>query len=114
MRVLELIENPAQVWFGKREKDVAKLKEENEVLRALVKDSSQSLPVDRGVKGMVPKATLEVVEQEKAELQQTIRDKEKRLQRLKEVRSSQTVSIDFTDHLRCRYTPLKQRSSVGS
>lgn len=114
MRVWELIGNPAQVWFGKREEDVAKLKEENEVLRELAKNSSQSLRVDRGVEGMVPKATLEVVQNEKAELEQMIRDKEKRLKRLQEVRSSQTVSIDFTDHLCCRSTPRKQRSSAGS
>ncbi len=114
MRVLELIGNPAQVWFGKREEDVAKLKKENEVLRELVKDSSQSLQVDRSVEGMVPKATLEVIQKETAELEQTIRDKEKRLRRLQEVRSSQTISIHFTDGLCCRSTHLKQRSSAGS
>ena len=114
VRVLELIGNPAQVWFGKREEDVAKLKEENAVLRELAKDSPQSLQVDRGVEGMVPKATLEVVQNEKAELEQTIRDKEKRLLRLQEVRCLQTVSIVFTDHLCCRSTELKQRSSAES
>jgi len=86
VRVLELIGNPAQVWFGKREEDVTKLKKENEVLRALVKDSSQAVQVDRHVEDMVPKATLEVVQEEKAELEQTIRDKEKRLLRLQQVR----------------------------
>ena len=87
VRILELIGNPAQVWFGNREDDVAKLKKENEVLRELVKDSSQSLQVDRKVEGMVPKATLEVIQKEKVELEQTIRDKEKRLLRLQQVRS---------------------------
>jgi len=86
VRVLELIGNPAQVWFGKREEDVTKLRKENEVLRALVKDSSQVIQVDRNVEDMVPKATLEVVQEEKAELEQTIRDKEKRLLRLQQVR----------------------------
>ena len=114
MRVLELIGNPAQVWFGNREDDVAKLKKENEALRELVKDSSHSLQVDRNVEGMVPKATLEVIQKEMVELEQTIRDKEKRLRRLQDVRSSQTVSIDFTDDLCCRSTHLKQRSSAGS
>lgn len=91
VRVLELIGNPAQVWFGKREDDVAKLKKENEALRELVKDSSQTMQVDRNVEGMVPKATLEVIQKEKFELEQTIRDKEKRLLRLQEVRSSRTI-----------------------
>lgn len=93
MRVLELIGNPAQVWFGKREEDVTKLKKENEVLRELVKDSSQAVQVDRNVEGMVPKATLEVMQKEKTELEQTIRDKEKRLMRLQQVRPP-TNSID--------------------
>lgn len=86
VRVLELIGSPAQVWFGKREEDVAKLKKENEALRELVKDSSQAILVDRNGEGMVPKATIEVLQKEKAELEQTIRDKEKRLVRLQEVR----------------------------
>lgn len=91
MRVLELIGNPAQVWFGKREEDVTKLKKENEVLRELVKDSSQAVQADRNVEGMVPKATLEVMQKEKTELEQTIRDKEKRLMRLQQVRPPRTV-----------------------
>jgi mitotic spindle assembly checkpoint protein MAD1 len=87
VRVLELIGNPAQAWFGKREEDVAKLKKENEALRELVKDGSQVMQMDRNAEGVVPRATLEVLQKEKAELEQTIREKEKRLLRLQEVRS---------------------------
>ena len=90
---MELIGNPAQIWFGKREDDVTKLKKENEVLRELVKDSSQAVQANRNVEGMVPKATLEVMQKEKTELEQTIRDKEKRLMRLQQVRPL-TNSID--------------------
>lgn len=116
VRVLELIGNPAQAWFGKREGDVAKLKKENEALRELVKDGSQAGQVDRSVAGVVPKATLEVLQEEKAELEQTIREKEKRLRRLQEVRPLRTTWIDFTKELdlRCRFTHPKPRSSAGS
>lgn len=112
--MLELIGNPAQVWFGKRESDVAKLKEENEALRELVKDGSQARQVDRNAEGVVPKATLEVLQNEKAELEVTIRDKEKRLRRLQEVGPMRIASVDFTDGLRYRSTHLKRRSSAGS
>ena len=113
-RVLELIGNPAQVWLGKREEDLAKLKEENEALRELVKDGSQPMRVDHNAGGVVPRATLEVVQNEKAALEQTIRDKEKRLRRLQEVRPPPTAYVDFTKGIRCRSTHRKRRSSAGS
>ena len=70
--------------------------------------------VDRNAERVVPKATLDVLQNEKAELEQTIRDKEKRLRRLQEVRPLRITPDEFTDGLRCRSTHLKRRSSAGS
>lgn len=83
IKVLEMADNPAARWFGKREEDVQRLKKENEVLRGMMNDGVAAAPASG--EGYVPKATLDVVLQEKSELEATIKEKEKRLLRLQQV-----------------------------
>jgi len=85
VRVLEMKDNPAARWFGKREEDVQRLKKENEVLRSMIGDGVSPASAGAGGDGLVPKASLDVVLQEKEELQATIKEKEKRLLRLQQV-----------------------------
>lgn len=87
IRVLELAGNPARAWFGKREEDVDRLKKENQALRVLVGDGQiDPLQLSGGIgEGLVPKETVDVLQREKAELEQTIRDREKQLLRLRQV-----------------------------
>lgn len=86
-RVLELVDNPASRWFGKREEDVERLRKENEVLRSLVGDGASAAQVELNGNDehLVPKETLDVLVQEKGELEKLIKEKEKRLLRLQQV-----------------------------
>ncbi|KAG8819084.1 coiled-coil domain-containing protein mad1, partial [Serendipita sp. 399] len=85
VRVLEMVDNPAARWFGKREEDVQRLKKENEALRAMVgEDASNPMVTPTSNNGHVPKETLDVLRQEKEELEVTIKEKEKRLLRLQQ------------------------------
>lgn len=99
IRVLELAGNPAQLWFGKREEDVDRLRKENEALRALVSDGqgdhSATAAATQAGDGLVPRETLEVLQKEKAELEQTILNKEKRLLRLQQVGSFRDIITIF-------------------
>jgi mitotic spindle assembly checkpoint protein MAD1 len=86
VRVLELADNPAARWFGKREEDVQRLKKENEALRAMIGDGVSATSSAASGGGLAPKETMDALEQEKLELEQTIKEKEKRLLRLQQVR----------------------------
>ena len=88
IRILEMVDNPAAKWFGKREEDVQRLKKENEALRSMMGDgvAASTRPTDGVITdGLVPKETLDVLIQEKSELEMTIKEKEKRLLRLQQV-----------------------------
>jgi mitotic spindle assembly checkpoint protein MAD1 len=85
IRVLEMVGNPASKWFGKREEDVQRLRKENEALRSMMGDGVARPTEGAAVDGLVPKETLDVLIQEKAELEKTIKEKEKRLLRLQQV-----------------------------
>lgn len=84
-RVLEFANNPAAKWFGRREEDLEKLKKENEALRSMIADNPGVATQNAVPEGLVPKATLDVLMEEKALLEQEIKDKDKRLLRLREV-----------------------------
>ena len=87
IRVLEMAGNPASKWFGKREEDVQRLRKENEALRSMMGDGVTRPTEGAAADGLVPKETLDVLIQEKAELEKTIKEKEKRLLRLQQVRT---------------------------
>jgi mitotic spindle assembly checkpoint protein MAD1 len=87
IRILEMAGNPAAKWFGKREEDVQRLRKENEALRSMMGDGVARPTEGAAADGLVPKETLDVLIQEKAELEKTIKEKEKRLLRLQQVLS---------------------------
>ncbi|KAG8833013.1 coiled-coil domain-containing protein mad1 [Serendipita sp. 400] len=98
-RVLEMADNPAARWFGKREEDVQRLKKENEALRAMVGgDATNPFTMSAAASndGHVPKETLDVLRQEKEELEVTIKEKEKRLLRLQQIFSLKAEEFKTT------------------
>jgi mitotic spindle assembly checkpoint protein MAD1 len=84
-RVMEFSNNPAAKWFGRREEDLEKLKKENEALRSMIGDNSNVPAQTAATEGFVPRATLDVLMEEKELLEKEIKDKDKRLLRLREV-----------------------------
>lgn len=82
MRVLCLRDNPAQQWSDLRQSVMDRLKSENEALIKRLKDcgSAQS-----GGEDLVPRESWEVLQKEKEELEEVVKQKEKRLLRLQQV-----------------------------
>ena len=113
IRVLEMAGNPAAKWFGKREEDIQRLRKENEALRSMIGDgvSPPARPTDgTTAEGLVPRETLDVLIQEKAELEKTIKEKEKRLLRLQQVLTWLYITVPLII-IACRSSPSKQRNS---
>jgi mitotic spindle assembly checkpoint protein MAD1 len=96
IRVLEVAGNPAAKWFGKREEDVERLRKENEALRSMMGDGVARPTEGAAADGLVPKETLDVLIQEKAELEKTIKEKEKRLLRLQQVHNQLHLESSLT------------------
>ena len=90
VRVLSLRDNPASQWEDLSKKAMDRLKEENEALLKRLKEVESQ--VGSGPKRsesdeeLVPRQSFEVVMQEKEELEDALKQKEKRLLRLKQVR----------------------------
>jgi mitotic spindle assembly checkpoint protein MAD1 len=84
---LSLKDNPAQVWADTRQAVLDRLREENEALLKRLSEVQDrgggSEAVGHG--GMVPKESWELVNKEKKELEETVKQKEKRLLRLQQV-----------------------------
>lgn len=110
IRVLELADNPAAKWFGKREEDVQRLRKENEALRSMMGDGVARPADGVATEGLVPKETLDVLMQEKSELQMTIKEKEKRLLRLQQVGGRSCHKMSLTQGT-CRFSPSRRKSS---
>ncbi|GJE94153.1 mitotic arrest deficient-domain-containing protein [Phanerochaete sordida] len=92
VRVLSLRENPAQQWADLSQAAMDRLKGENEALLRRLKDLEES-GVTSGAgqhEELVPRESWEVVNREKEELEQELKQKEKRLLRLKQVFAAKT------------------------
>ena len=95
-RVLSIKDNPEQEWFDLRQAAMDRLKGENQALMKRLKELEES-----GAKGthinddgdddgrsnteLVPRESWELVNREKKELEDTVKQKEKRLLRLQQV-----------------------------
>lgn len=90
VRVLSMKENPEQEWFDLRQAAMDRLKGENEALmkrlKELEEDGARSTGIDDGTNTeLVPRESWELVNREKKELEDTVKQKEKRLLRLQQV-----------------------------
>ncbi|KAI0074913.1 hypothetical protein K474DRAFT_1664924 [Panus rudis PR-1116 ss-1] len=99
-RVLCLKDNPASQWEDLSRKALERVKEENEALMRRLKEleeggvrmaKEEGADEDAKAKGeLVPRESWEVVNKEKEELEEALKQKEKRLIRLKQVFSAKT------------------------
>ena len=90
MRVLCLRDNPAQQWSDLRQSAMDRLKSENEALIKRLRDLENSGVVDAQAgtsrrEELVPRESWEVLHKEKEELEDVVKQKEKRLLRLQQV-----------------------------
>lgn len=109
VRVLSLKQNPAQEWSDLRQAVMNRLKGENEALIKRLKEleengSGKASSVQGG--DLVPRESWEVVNKEKTELEDVVKQKEKRLLRLQQVCFCSTfccygsyIMIDVVSHL---------------
>lgn len=93
VRILSMKENPEQEWFDLRQATMDRLKAENEALMKILKELEENGA--RRTHGtnteVVPRESWELANREKKELEDTIRQKEKRLLRLQQVCQNKTV-----------------------
>ncbi len=94
VRILSLRDNPAQQWADLSQAAMDRLKTENEALLKRLKDlESNGVVSDAGSsEELVPRESWEAVNREKEELQETLKQKEKRLLRLQQVHVTSSVS----------------------
>ncbi len=89
-RVLCLKDNPAQQWEDLSKAAMDRLKNENEALMKRLKDleDSGARSSGEGVSGedLVPRESYEVIAEEKTKLEHELKQREKRLLRLQQVR----------------------------
>ncbi|KAF8057419.1 MAD-domain-containing protein [Lyophyllum atratum] len=98
VRVLEMRDNPARAWVDLREAAMERLRGENEALMKRLREVEARAPVQgqgeaeqetEGQGGeredLVPRESWELVNREKMELEEVVKQKEKRLLRLKQV-----------------------------
>lgn len=90
VRVLSMKENPEQEWFDLRQAAMDRLKGENEALMKRLKELEESgargTCINDGINtDLVPRESWELVNREKKELEDTVKQKEKRLLRLQQV-----------------------------
>lgn len=96
-RVLSLKDNPAQEWTDLRQAVMDRLKGENEaLLRRLheVEESGVRVTADsKNDEDLVPRESLEVATTEKNELEEVVKQKEKRLLRLQQVFTAKSAEF---------------------
>lgn len=92
VRVLSLRDNPASQWDDLSRKALDRMKEENEALLNRLKEVESQVGsgpkrsvADGDEDDLVPRKSFEVVVSEKEELEEMLKQKEKRLLRLKQV-----------------------------
>lgn len=89
VRVLSMRDNPAQQWADLSQAAMDRLKGENEALLKRLKELEESGATGGGgAEELVPRESWEVVNREKIELEEELKQKEKRLLRLKQVSAS--------------------------
>ncbi|KAH9938791.1 MAD-domain-containing protein [Epithele typhae] len=97
VRVLSMRDNPAQQWEDLSRAAMDRLKNENEALLKRLKDLE-----DSGIRGggqsaqgddLVPRESWEVLNEEKAKLQDELKQKEKRLLRLQQVFTAKSTEF---------------------
>ncbi|KAI0317816.1 MAD-domain-containing protein [Amylostereum chailletii] len=100
VRILTMKENPAQQWADLRQEVMDRLKGENEALIRRLKEledngAGQGLRTENAQPGkdLVPRESWEVVMKEKAELEETVKQKEKRLLRLQQVFTAKSAEF---------------------
>ncbi|KAG1856052.1 spindle assembly checkpoint component Mad1 [Suillus subalutaceus] len=97
MRVLSLRDNPAQQWTDLRQSVMDRLKGENEALikRLRELESSGAVVANGGVPrdDLVPRESWEVLDKEKKELEEVVKQKEKRLLRLQQVFTAKSAEF---------------------
>ena len=121
VRVLSLKQNPAQEWSDLRQVVMDRLKGENEALIKRLKELEQSGAVGNVNRegenhgSFVPRESWEVVNKEKFELEEMVKQKEKRLLRLQQVRMPSSLPRVFTNlplsSSLCRSSPPKALNS---
>lgn len=87
--MLSMRQNPAQEWEDLSRAAMDRLKSENEALLKRLKDLESSGAVSGSANsndGFVPRESWEGLHQEKEELEDSLKQMEKRLMRLKQVR----------------------------
>ena len=98
LRILSMVDNPEQQWFDLRQAAMDRLKEENEALMKRLKELEESgarVTQDHGEE-LGPRASWERINREKADLEDVVRQKEKRLLRLQQVCPLFDVDVDRT------------------
>ncbi|KAG8215871.1 spindle assembly checkpoint component Mad1 [Butyriboletus roseoflavus] len=98
MRVLCLRDNPAQRWSDLRQSVMDRLKSENEALIKRLRDLENSGVVDTQAgtsrrEELVPRESWEVLHKEKEELEEVVKQKEKRLLRLQQVFTAKSAEF---------------------
>ncbi|KAG8737702.1 coiled-coil domain-containing protein mad1 [Ceratobasidium sp. 414] len=94
-RILQLADNPEARWFAMRGEEVGRMREEITALRGRVAAGGQIQQSSGG--DDVPKETYENLQREKEELEEVVKQKEKRLLRLKSV--FQSKAVEFRDSI---------------
>ena len=128
VRVLSLRENPAQAWADASQAAVERLRRENEALMRRLQEledagvraekgkgkAGEGKEGEGGEGAMVPRESWEVVNREKARLEEELKQKEKRLKRLQEVRPRPLPSTRprFTPHSRTVSPQIFQSKSA--
>jgi len=96
VRILSLKQNPAQEWSDLRQAVMDRLKGENEALIKRLKELEESgHGTTGGARGddLVPRESWEVVNKEKTELEDVVKQKEKRLLRLQQVFTAKSAEF---------------------
>jgi hypothetical protein len=122
MRVLAFRDNPAQRWEDLRQEAVDRLRAENEALLARLKALEDSGVRNNGTsqsEDLVPRASWDSLQREKEELEDVVKQREKRLRRLQEASRSSYLSFQdaMPDHfvdLYCQKRGIPRRYSIYS
>ncbi|CAE6352193.1 unnamed protein product [Rhizoctonia solani] len=96
-RTLQLADNPEARWFAMREEEVGRMKEEISVLRTRITEGGSGVATAADGGDGVPRETYENLQREKEELEEVVKQKEKRLLRLKSV--FQSKAVEFRDSI---------------
>ena len=119
VRILSLKQNPAQEWSDLRQAVMDRLKGENEALIKRLRELEESGHRKEGGSGddLVPRESWEVVSTEKTELEEVVKQKEKRLLRLQQVLihfhfPSYCYELNFPLHHASRYSQPKALNSA--